>query len=202
MAATRKRYAPHPMISCHPRQHGFLEFSCYALLVLFLATFAVIFSVPEAFAETYKCKINGAISYSDKPCSENPQPLLIPEYKAPDDKMGKPPLSEKEKYHQINSKLEAARKKRALQRQVESLKLQIEETQQARTGALKEIKESLDEIDFESDDIDDDIIAEDLEQELKAELKKTDNTFANKLEALETELDSLQQLIKKMTPDK
>ena len=177
---------------------NFSAFKGCAALCLYLV-FSTIFSA--AFADTYKCQVNGVVSYSDKPCKESPQPLQLPKYQAPEKKSGKAAISDKEKYHQLNVKLETARKKRAMQREAEALKLQIEETRQAKADTLKKIRQALEEIDFDSDDIDDDILAEETEVELKAELRKADQAFGRKIDALESELGSLQQQIRDMSPE-
>ncbi len=165
---------------------------------LLLAALILIFS-PNTFAETFKCEQNGAISYSDKPCT-NPLPLQLPSYKPAEKNAGRAALSDKEKYHQINSKLESARKERAAKRRIASLKTQIEETELTRQQRVKELREKIDALEFNNADMDDDINAEAQEQALNAQIKRVNDEFRQKLNALRSEKDALQQQVEAMNP--
>ncbi len=164
-----------------------------------LATCFLLVSV-NTFSETFKCEQNGITIYSDRPCT-NPKPLQLPKYKPPEKKTGHDALSTREKYHQLNFKLEAARKQRAIKRKIELLKLQIDETEHMREVTLKQLREDIETLDFESDDIDDVVNAEDQEQDLNEKIREVDRKFAQQLDDLQAEMNALQTQMQRMNPD-
>lgn len=164
---------------------GFMQ----ALLFLALACYLLV-----ANAAAFKCNIDGVVSYSDKPCAENAHAinLPLPNPRPKNTQTGKP-SSSLDKYHQINTTLEHARQRRQTERDIKALKFQLDDTQKARDDAIKRIKQALDSIDYAADDFDDELIAEEKEKALKAELLSTQKEFAHKLERLNAEIAALQK---------
>lgn len=161
-----------------------------ALLFLALSSTLLV-----ANAAAFKCTINGVVSYSDKSCAENAQPLTLPDSR-PKNTRSEKPSSSVEKYRQINTTLEHARQQRQTEREIKALKLQLEDTRKARDDAIKRIKQALTDIDYAADDFDDEFLAEEQQKKLNAQLQSTQNDYAHKLEKLNAEIAALQKKLK------
>jgi len=162
---------------------GFMQ----ALLFLVLSSYLLV-----ANAAAFKCNINGVVTYSDKPCAENAQALTLPDPRPKNNRSGKP-SSSVDKYHQINTTLENARQRRQIERDIKALKLQLDDTQKERDNAINQIKQALAAIDYAADDFDDEILAEEKEKALNAQLQSTQEEYAQKLEKLNAEIAALKK---------
>ncbi len=144
-------------------------------------------------AATYKCTQQGRITYSDTPCSSGQQSTALPAEKPVTPDARRQSRSVQEKYHQLNQGLEAERKKREARRKIIRLRAEIRALEKNKQTALKEISEEMDSLDFNSDDIDDVVLAEFRQQELFEQQRKIESKYQLERQALQNQIDALQR---------